>query len=405
MKSVLNTLHEAGYQAWLAGGCVRDGILGVSPKDFDVATNALPEQVQGLFEKSVDVGKAFGVIVIPFKECQVEVATFRSDGDYLDGRHPEDVNYSSPEEDAQRRDFTVNALFFDIFENEIHDFVGGVADIEAQIIRAVGNPLKRFQEDQLRLLRGIRFSAQLGFSIEDSTWEAIKCFINPLKNVSRERVCDEMEKLLGCRKALLGLEALTETYLMEDIFGELSSQITLGNAWSVFGKINEQNAPMEFRWALLFLDTWSISPSKVREWVMAQPFSRKQRMDILSILKLCGDYFSGEFIEKILIDLDRSLLSVWFFDFLLVIQDVLDGNPSASVEELQKKYRNNLNSKGFLVEPLVNGGDLLRLGIEKGPLMGALLEKIYLLQIRDQVRDKDLLLNHPTIVAYTSKEV
>ena len=406
VENVLKTLGAAGFTAWLAGGCVRDGLLGVTPKDFDVATDALPDQIQELFPKSLDVGKSFGVIILPFEGFQVEVATFRNDGDYQDGRRPDSVTYSSPDEDARRRDFTINALFYDVAEKKVHDFVEGVADLKRRQLRCVGDPAQRFQEDQLRLLRGVRFTAQLGFQLEASTWEAIRDFRNPLKNVSRERVIEEMEKLLCTSGAGEGLLLLKKTSLFQDIFEPVadSAQSGVAREWQWVSDFVKDNAPVEFSWALLLYRASLSEETKVKSWVSSQPFSRKKRSDILNALKLTKLFYQAESpaLEELVILLDRSLLNAWFFDFLLKMGSLHSVNKEPQVHEFQKLYSDNLNSQGFLLSPLVNGADLISMGIKKGPRMGALLEKIYQIQIRENITSKSDLLSHPEIRACTS---
>lgn len=406
VESVLKTLGEAGFTAWLAGGCVRDGLLGVLPKDFDVATDALPDQIQELFPKSLDVGKSFGVIILPFEGYQVEVATFRNDGDYQDGRRPDSVTYSSPEEDARRRDFTVNALFYDVVEKKVHDFVEGVADLRRRELRCVGDPAERFQEDQLRLLRGVRFTAQLGFQLESSTWEAIRNFQDPLKNVSRERVIEEMEKLLRTPGAGEGFLLLKQTPMFQDVFQEVAALAQSGVAreWQWIGDFVKDKAPVEFAWALILYRASLSEEAEVKSWVSHQPFSRKKRSDILNALKLTKLFYQAEPppLEELVIQLDRSLLNAWFFDFLLKMGSLHSVNKEPQVLEFQKLYSDNLNSQGFLLSPLVNGADLMSMGIEKGPRMGALLEKIYQIQIREKITLKTDLLSHPEIRACTS---
>src|SRR5580700_2115659 len=173
--SIVRRLHEAGHIAYFNGGCVRDMVRGVEPHDFDIATSATPEQVQALFAKTVQVGAAFGVILVVENGYQFEVATFRSDEAYIDGRRPTGVRFGSPEEDAQRRDFTINGLFYDpMGEGRIIDFVGGRADIERKLVRTIGDPHHRFTEDKLRLLRCVRFAANLGYEIEAVTFDTVR---------------------------------------------------------------------------------------------------------------------------------------------------------------------------------------------------------------------------------------
>src|ERR1700728_246359 len=172
--TIIERLRAAGFTAYLAGGCVRDQILGVTPKDYDIATDALPETVQTLFDRTVAVGARFGVIMVILGDHHFEVATFRADAEYLDGRRPSSVRFGTIAEDVQRRDFTIGGMYFDPATERIIDLVGGVRDLRAGIVRAIGKVDERFEEDHLRLLRAIRFAPRLGFTIEDATWNAIK---------------------------------------------------------------------------------------------------------------------------------------------------------------------------------------------------------------------------------------
>src|SRR5277367_4221595 len=195
-RDIVAQIQRAGYTAYLAGGCVRDHLLGTEAKDYDVATNAKPEEVQQLFPRVTDLtGKSFGVLRVLVEEESFEVATFRQDGLYKDGRHPESVRFATAEEDAQRRDFTINGLFFDPVAERLIDYVGGEADLRAGIIRAIGNPADRFAEDHLRLLRAVRFAARLIFQIEPKTWDAICADAPSIKTISAERIRDELNKI------------------------------------------------------------------------------------------------------------------------------------------------------------------------------------------------------------------
>ena len=172
-REVAARLRESGHIAYFAGGCVRDMVRGLIPKDYDIVTDARPEAVQGIFQRTVAVGAHFGVIIVLEDGFQFEVATFRSDDAYIDGRHPSAVHFSSPEEDAQRRDFTINGMFYDPVAEEVIDFVGGRADIDAKLVRAIGDPARRFAEDRLRMLRAVRFATALDYQIDKQTWDAL----------------------------------------------------------------------------------------------------------------------------------------------------------------------------------------------------------------------------------------
>ncbi len=195
---VVSRLRDAGFRSLWAGGCVRDLILGLEPTDYDVATDATPEQVMGLFRRTIPVGVSFGVVRVlgPGDAGEVEVATFRSDGAYVDGRHPESVSFGDPRLDAERRDFTINGMFLDPLSGEILDYVGGRADLDAGIIRAIGEPEARFAEDKLRLLRAVRFAARFGMEIEPRTRAAIRAMADEVRVVSAERIAQELRRML-----------------------------------------------------------------------------------------------------------------------------------------------------------------------------------------------------------------
>jgi poly(A) polymerase len=222
--SISETLRRNGYQALLAGGCVRDLLLGRSPLDYDIATDALPDQVMPLFPGSLAVGAQFGVVFIPGDGFKVEVATFRSDGNYSDGRRPDQVVYTkSPEQDVKRRDFTINGLLMDPETGEVFDFVGGQADLKVGVIRAIGNPDRRFAEDKLRLMRAVRFAARFGFAIDPETFRAVQGHASEITVVSAERLRDELTKLLTEGAARQGLQLLDETGLLEQVLPEVAA--------------------------------------------------------------------------------------------------------------------------------------------------------------------------------------
>jgi poly(A) polymerase len=221
---ICRKLHAAGFKAFLVGGCVRDLLLGREPEDYDVATDAHPARVQELFPSSVDVGARFGVILVVENSAQVEVATFRSDVGYSDGRHPDLVEYSSsPEEDVRRRDFTINALMLDIDAQEVLDFVGGREDLRRKVVRAIGTPELRFREDRLRMVRAVRFAARFNYTIEPATFEAIVAAANHINEVSAERLRDEITKLLTQGAARHAFELLDQTGLLRFCLPEIAA--------------------------------------------------------------------------------------------------------------------------------------------------------------------------------------
>ena len=220
---ICRTLRDRGHQAYLVGGCVRDLLLGCEPVDYDVATDATPDRILELFPGSLAVGAKFGVVVVSDESVQVEVATFRSDIGYSDGRHPDRVEFTlSPEQDVQRRDFTINALLLDPFTNEVLDFIGGQKDLKDGIIRAIGNPAQRFQEDKLRMIRAVRFAARFRYAIESSTFLAITKLAPEILQVSAERIRDELTKILTEGAARRSFELLDETRLLPEVVPEIA---------------------------------------------------------------------------------------------------------------------------------------------------------------------------------------
>jgi poly(A) polymerase len=223
-NSICSTLIREGHQAFLVGGCVRDLLLGREPADYDVSTDATPDRVISLFPDSLAVGAQFGVIIVPREGHQVEVATFRSDIGSADGRHPERVVFtSSPEQDVQRRDFTINGLLMRHDSGEILDFVGGLSDLRAGIVRAIGEPARRFAEDKLRMLRAVRFAARFGFQIESETFAAIRMQAHEIGQVSSERIREELTKLLTEGAARRGMELLDESGLLQQVLPEVAA--------------------------------------------------------------------------------------------------------------------------------------------------------------------------------------
>src|SRR5208282_4734193 len=233
---IVRTLRGHAHKAYLVGGCVRDLLLKREPADYDVATDATPDEVMRIFPRTWAVGAQFGVVLVPVENEKqvlrfaqddndrgvVEVATFRSDGLYTDGRHPDQVTYTrDPKEDVQRRDFTINGLLLDPLNNEVLDYVGGRADLNAGIIRAIGQPERRFAEDKLRMLRAVRFAARFGYQIDPATFEAIRALRSEIHQVSRERMRDELVKMVTEGQARRAFELLDQTGLLKEVLPEV----------------------------------------------------------------------------------------------------------------------------------------------------------------------------------------
>jgi tRNA nucleotidyltransferase/poly(A) polymerase len=222
-REIVQRLRDAGNVAFYAGGCVRDMLRGVPPHDYDIATSARPEQVQELFRRTYGVGAHFGVIVVHERGHDFEVATFRSDGAYIDGRRPESVVFSSPQQDAERRDFTVNGMFFDPLKGEVIDYVDGEKDLIQRRLRAIGDPAARFREDRLRILRAVRFATVLGYEIDPATWEAVGASAPQIHEVSAERIREEFVKILVHPNRLRGFDLLDQSGLFGQIIPEFEA--------------------------------------------------------------------------------------------------------------------------------------------------------------------------------------
>lgn len=220
---VVRRLAADGHEALIVGGPVRDLLLGTAPHDYDIATSATPVAVQRLFQKVIPVGVAFGVQIVLMPHSQLEVATFRAEEGYADGRHPDHVRFSTPEEDVKRRDFTVNGLFFDPLTDRLIDHVGGLEDLAARTLRAIGDPFARFGEDHLRLLRAVRFAARLGFSIEPATWNALVALAPKVTSVSTERLREELTKMLTQGNAHLALDLMDQSRLLDQVLPEVAA--------------------------------------------------------------------------------------------------------------------------------------------------------------------------------------
>lgn len=221
-RGVVRRLRERGYRALFAGGCVRDRLRGAEPEDFDVATDAPPDAVRSLFERTVPVGVQFGVVLVLVDGQPIEVATFRADAEYVDGRHPVSVRPASPQEDARRRDFTINGMFFDPESGEVLDFVGGRADLAAGVVRAIGDPKARFHEDRLRMLRAVRFACRFRFEIEPDTFAAIRELAPEIHGIAWERIGDEVVRILTEGAARRGVELLDAAGLLAEVLPEIA---------------------------------------------------------------------------------------------------------------------------------------------------------------------------------------
>ena len=378
---VIGKIRDAGYEAFAVGGCVRDTLLGRTPEDWDVTTSARPEAVKAIFERTVDTGLQHGTVTVLKNRKGYEVTTYRIDGEYHDGRHPDSVEFTpNLLEDLKRRDFTINAMAYS-HETGIVDEFGGMEDLKAGIVRCVGRPEDRFTEDALRLLRALRFSAQLGFEIEESTYAAIKTIAPNLAKVSKERVQAELTKLL--------LSAHPERILLLKETG-LSAQIVPGFdavfAPALFSKLSQLPAEKSLRWAGFLL----CQSTKQAEAVL-----KGLKMDnetIGNVSRMIEGAKETLPLEKPAVRRAMSRYTPYQLEGALKLKELM-GSPDA--EEI-RRLREEIIRDGDCVSLkylAVKGRDLLEAGVERGPMVGEILNHLfYLVLLHPEKNDRELLL-------------
>ena len=275
--AIVRTLRGHGHEAFWAGGCVRDQLMGLEPKDYDIATSAKPDDVEQLFERTVPVGKQFGVVIVVMGGAEYEVATFRAEAGYTDGRRPDMVRWASAREDVLRRDFTINGLLYDPIADELADFVGGARDLEASIVRAIGDPEARFGEDRLRVLRAIRFAARFEFEIDAGTWTALCRHPSAIALVSAERIYAELDKILTQGGAATGLALLRDADLLVRVLPELHAVSEGAVDRSIDRFVDGDPEPSELAWVVALLD---VAPSSAAALGERLRMSRALRLHI-----------------------------------------------------------------------------------------------------------------------------
>ena len=414
---IVTRLRAAGHAAYFAGGCVRDLLRGVAAQDFDIATSATPAEVQRLFPKTIPVGAAFGVVLVLEGGGQFEVATFRSDAAYLDGRHPSAVRFGSPEEDAQRRDFTVNGLFLDPVTGQILDFVGGRADIERRVIRCIGEPRHRFSEDKLRLLRCVRFASNLQFAIEPATDAAVREMAGQISVVSAERIRDELIKIFTRPQAGQGLALLAETGLLREVLPEVAALQGVAQPAEfhpegdvfIHTRMMLDDLPLApgivLAFAVLLHDvgkpaTFVRAPDRIRfndhdivGQALAETILRRLRFsnDQIEQITLCvGGHMRFQHVQSMRPAKLKRLLARPTFP---VEMDLHRIDCRASHGKLDnyvflKAKAAELPAEVIHPAPLVSGHDLLALGFVPGRLLGAVLDEVAELQLEDQLQSR-----------------
>jgi poly(A) polymerase len=406
--AVVRRLREAGHVAYFAGGCVRDQLLGLTPKDYDVATDAPPQRVRELFTRTDAVGAAFGVILVRQRRSQIEVATFRTDLEYRDGRRPEGVRFATAEQDAQRRDFTINGLFYDPLEDRVIDYVGGQADLKDRVLRAIANPDERFAEDHLRLLRAIRFAARFGMTIEPATDEAIARHAQHLARISPERIAEELRLMLTpttrltawrmiCRYALDGV-----LFRFVRLPGAAAHPEVVGRRAPVFERVAPGStiafglalAAAAVEHALSRLVDLSDRPSlSVRQYLkgvrqalrISNDESDQMEGTLYGLELLLGDHSPTvaalkRFLARPTAPLSRALLAA------------LPAELAGRREDLERRL-GELGQTDFAPLPLISGDDLTAAGLTPGPLFKRVLDQVYDAQLEGRVETKQQAMN------------
>ena len=413
----METLREKGFKALFAGGAVRDVLLGRPVKDVDIATSATPEQIEDIFPRTVAIGKAFGVIMVLHGGIEYEVATFRADLGYEDGRRPTGVRFVEDREDASRRDFTVNALFLDPAEERVIDYIDGQNDIKAGIIKAVGDPELRFREDKLRMLRAVRFAVELGFHIEEATASAIKKQSGKILCVSWERIRDEVFKIFASPAPDRGLDLLDEFGLLEMILPEISAMKGVeqppqfhpeGDVFihtRLMLRLSGGNLRRELAMGILLHDVGKPPVFKVRERIrfdghaevgaeMTRGICERFRMsshETRRIVSLVREHLRFIPVLQMKESTLKKFLRMEDFDLHLELHrlDCLASHGDLSNYNFCKEKLREYSSEEVKPAPLIGGQDLIDLGFKPGPLFSEILEKIEDLQLERQLNSRE----------------
>ena len=418
-RSLVQRLRDAGFTAFYAGGCVRDMLLGKTPQDYDIATNARPEQVQGLFPRTFAVGAHFGVIVVHEEGHDFEVATFRSDGAYVDGRRPTEVTFSSPQTDAERRDFTINGLFYDPLKAEVIDYVGGRADLEARTLRAIGDATARLREDKLRLLRAVRFAAVLGFATDPATWGAVCAHAQDIHDVSAERIREELVKIFVSPSRVRGFDLLVESGLMQAVLPEIMNLRgceqppqfhpegdVFVHTRAMLGLLPEQvSVPLVF--GVLFHDigkpgTYTVDETgrirfnghdklgaEMAEKIMARlRFSGHETEAVVAIV---ANHMHFMHVQDMRVaKLKRFMARPDFADEMELHRvDCSSSNGDLSNYDFLRAKKEEFAAEPLIPPPLITGHELKTLGLQPGPRFKEILEAVAVRQLEGVLKTRE----------------
>ena len=413
---IVRALRAKKHEAFLVGGCVRDLLMRRVPKDFDVATSARPEEVAKIFPRVIPVGIQFGVQMVLQRGVPYEVATFRMDREYRDGRHPEGVVFSGPKEDALRRDFTVNGIFYDPIRKKVIDHVGGQADLKRKLIRAIGEPTQRFAEDRLRMLRAVRFAANLGFEIDPGTFRAVREAAGQVTQVSPERVRDELVKLFTGPHAGRGLALLDESGLLETILPEVARMKGVAqppefhpegdvfihtrmvmeglkgpsSILAVGALLHDVGKPPTFRVAdRIRFDGHDRVGAKMTQAICRRLRFSNAETDAIS--EIVGDHMRFKDVKQMRLSTLKRFMGLATFPDQLKLHriDCLASHGDLSNWRFLQRKMKQLTPREIRPRPLITGHDLLRLGYKEGPMLGTILRSVMEKQLEKELSSKE----------------
>jgi len=413
---IVEALRAAGHEALFAGGCVRDHVMGLQPKDIDIATSAAPDQIKALFDRCLTVGESFGVVVVLSDKHQYEVATFRSESGYSDGRHPDHVEFTDAKGDVQRRDFTINGLLLDPLRDEVVDYVGGRQDLQDGLVRAIGDPEQRFQEDRLRMLRAVRFAARFGFDVHEDTFRAIRRNTKHIGGVSAERVRDELVHIFTGPRADRGMGLLCETGLLREVLPEIEAMRGVaqpqgyhpeGDAFEHTRKMLGlmENPSVELAFGVLLHDIGKPPSFTVSDRIRFPGHEKtggKLASAICSRLRFSNDeskhitnLVEGHMRFKDVQNMKTSTLKRFlrqdrFEDHLELHRlDCLASNSNLTNHDYCRRMMETLSDDEIRPPALVTGHDLIQLGLSPGPAFREILKAVEDAQLEESIQTRE----------------
>jgi len=365
---IIQELRDRQYEAYLVGGCVRDMVMGIEPADYDIATSARPEEIMKMFPRTEAIGAQFGVVLVIHQGHPYEVATFRSDEAYVDGRRPTGVVFTDAKTDVMRRDFTINGLLFDPIGKTILDYVSGQKDIEAKIVRAIGNPARRFEEDKLRILRAIRFGARLGYTIESETWKAVCVMAPQIHQVSIERIQGEIVRILTEGQARTGLQMLHDSGLLPEVLPEVQWNDHLAQCLGML----ERGVASDLAMAVLLHD---VQVSDVLRIMERLKFSR---LEINHTVCLVARIPQFQTVREMSVATLKKFFRLPHFEDHLEIERICRTVSDADLEnyDFALKTLRGWTPDDIWPEPLISGEDLIAMGIPTGPVYKEILSVV-----------------------------